>query len=192
MKKMNFIIVISLLVIILTACASNYTNIENVENPQEEVYAYALPEWLRWGMKEGEVRQNLKGDILEYKDLIYIIHPYDENYKNCTVKEFYGFTQENALIHMNYSFHHSILNDEPNQYYELYLEAKEELTSIYGEPTGETEEWKNERYKNDEYMKYKAIEEGDYTSMVAWELEGYICYVQLNSGVDICFEAKKE
>ena len=192
MKKICFIIVISILVIILTACGSNYSNIGNVEKTQEEVYAYTLPEWLNWGMKEGEVRQNLKGDILEYGDLIYIDHPYKDNYRNCDVKEFYGFTKDNALIHMSYSFHHDILNDEPNQYYEIYLEAKEKLTSIYGEPAGEPDEWKNERYKDDEYMKYKAIEEGDYTSMVAWDLEGYICYVRLDSKVEICFEAKKE
>ena len=125
----------------------------------EEPFKYRLPDWLVWEMKEGEFRQHLAGYVYEYGDLIYIDQPYEDNYKNCSVREFYGFTKKNELIHMSYTFREDYIlsTGEHNKYNEIYIEFKEELTKIYGEPSGETEEWKNERYKGDEYMKYKAI-----------------------------------
>jgi len=194
MKKIILYVLLIVMLVTFSGCVAD-TSPDYVNSfEQQEEFAYKLPEWVTWTMKEGEVRQHIDKDetIHEYGDLIYFTHPYENYYKDCRVTEYYGFTNENALIHMSYSFSYSNLNDDPNPYYEIYTEFKEKLTEIYGEPAGETEEWINERYKDDEYMRYKAIEDGDYTSMVAWDLEDCICYVKINKRVEIVYEAKKK
>lgn len=192
MKK-TFALLLTFILCLITVGCEN-TNVESTNSSVEletPAFMYALPEWLTWGMKEGEVRQHIDDEhIFEYGDLIYVNR---NDYRECNVTEYYGFKSDNSLIHMSYSFHYStVLNDEPNPYYDLYSEFKCSLTQIYGEPTGESEEWKDERYKDDEYMLYKAVEDGDYTAITAWDLDGYICYIQLDKGININYEAKKQ
>lgn len=189
MKK--FFCCIMALILSLSVVGCETTNVQTISEPEEKVFAYGLPEWLLWGMKEGEVRQHIAHEkILEYGNLIYIVK---DDYKKCRVSEYYGFADDNALIHMSYTFNYSnVIYDEPNPYHDLYNEFKNELIQLYGEPAGEHEEWKDERYKDDEYMLYKAIEDGDYTATTAWDLDGFICYIELNEGLSITYEAKKE
>lgn len=193
MKKIISFLLIGAMCFVVAGCSSqpNYSSVSDIpEEPEQEKFLFTLPEWLVWGMKEGEVRQNLSADLSEYGNIIYFFH--EEEYENCRVMETYGFTNDNQLIHLSYSFSDGDVTDESNTYYEIYTECKENLTTILGEPAGETEEWKNERYKDDEYMMYKAIEDGDYTALTAWDLEGYICYIQIDEGVEINYEAKKQ
>lgn len=192
MKRLFTLLLTFILCLVVVGCGN--TNVASVDysvEPEKPSFMYSLPEWLSWGMKEGEVRQKLGSErVFENGNLIYVNR---SDYRKCDVTEYYGFTDENSLIHMSYHFSYlDILYDDPNPFYDLYSEFKYSLTQIYGEPAGETDEWKNERYKGDEYMLYKAIEEGDYTAMTAWDLDGYICYIQLDKGISINYEAKKQ
>lgn len=205
MKRFVLFLLIMVMCFMFVGCSSqsNYSGVSDIseetdysgvsdipEETDQEKFLFTLPEWLVWEMKEGEVRKNLSVDLDEYGNIIYFFH--EEKYKSCIVMETYGFTDDNKLIHLSYSFSDWNFTDESNTYYEVYTECKENLITILGEPTGETEEWKNDRYKDDEYMMYKAIEDGDYTALTAWDLEEYICYIQIDEGVEINYEAKKQ
>ena len=193
MKRFVSFLLIMVMCFMVVGCSSqsNYSNVSDIpaESDQQE-FMFTPPEWLVWGMKEGEVRQKLsKINIVEYGDLIYIHQ--DEDYRRCSVTEFYGFSKDNSLVLLCYSFDDRKYDSYNNEYLEIFLECKEKMTEEFGIPIVNDENWINERYKNDEYMMYKAIEDGDYTSKVIWELNGYYCSIKLDKGVSITYSTNR-
>ncbi len=116
-----------------------------------------------------------------------------EFYRGCKVKEIYAFFGGNSLNKVEYNF----LFDETsgvgkNEYYEIYKECEKQLTKAFGKPKSSEEKWNDDRYKNDPYMIYKAIEEGDYEANAEWEFDNMRCVVALNGeyGLSVIYSHK--
>lgn len=192
MKKVLVLALGAVICLIVVGCGEISNEKEEqiaLSAQQEETFKFGLPDWLVWGMKEGEVRQQLGDDVSEYGDLIYIL--FSKEYRNCDVTEYYGFSQENALTYMNYTFNNDYFN-EKNEYYDIFVEQKAKMIELYGEPVIDDEQWVNDRYKNDEYMMYKAVEDGEYIAKAKWAADGYFCSIELNKGVSISYSINED
>lgn len=193
MKNASWVVLTCIVVAIVLGLASVALNEKEQQNniavQEETAFEFGLPSWLVWGMKEGEVRQQLNDDVSEYGDLIYIL--FSKEYRNCDVTEYYGFSQENALTYMNYTFNNDYFN-EKNEYYDIFVEQKAKMIELYGEPVIDDEQWVNDRYKNDEYMMYKAVEDGEYIAKAKWAADGYFCSIELNKGVSISYSINED
>jgi hypothetical protein len=181
------------IVLALFLCGCSVGTSQPVQEEQEVYFHFSIPDWAEWGMKEGEVRQHLHSsehkddlDIREYGDLIY--YTQDEYYKNhYRWMSYYGFSKENELEYISHSLNDNGFEFEENEYNQTFLELLELMKGEYGEPVSDDEKWHNERYKGDEYMLNKAIDDGDYTRKIKWKLDGHFCALKLDEGIHITY-----
>lgn len=186
------------IVMVLLFCGCSTETSQPVQEEQEVYFLFSIPEWAEWGMKEGEVRQHLQSseqkddfDIMEYGDLIYYFQ--DEYYKNhYRWMSCYGFSKENELIYISHTLNDNSFEFEENEYNQTFSELVEQMKTEYGEPMSDDEEWHNERYKGDEYMLNKAIDDGDYTRKIKWKLDGHFCSLTLDEGIEIAYCINEE
>jgi hypothetical protein len=178
---------------------SNMNDNSSYQSFSNERLSFEKPDWLEFGMKEGDVRAYHSEKPISYGNIIRYqkrfssgTTTYDKDKEHITV---YGFNDQNQLIYLNYTilFENSSLLNERNYktYIEDYDEIKQGLIKLYGEVTQEEEIWKNERYKTDMKMLSTAIRDGHYIKYCYWEHKDYFISLNLEKGVNITYTTDK-
>ncbi len=193
---MNKIIIVVMVAVLSVALAITGASLfgandfkQQPRDATEDAFEYFLPDWINWGMAEGEVKLQLEG---QYKEIYGLGEGYlttgsdaDKSYE-FFIHEEYSFNEKNELRQMKYVFE-DFFNDEKNEYLELYNEAKKLFTETYGEWFHNIEGWIDHRYENDENMWDIAIKDGHYVAETAWKSGEYICTLYLNKNVYITY-----
>ena len=158
----------------------------SVSSVDEEMFSFIVPEWLEFGMKEGEVRQHFSEEPFSYVkgSISYDIenyHGFDRNYLH------FGFNESNQLYGVIYQLSSWDLND----FSSIYDKIKNEIVDFYGTPTSEDTKWIDERYKDDEYMLNEALKNGDCIYTTTWNQNDMSITLELESGtISVMYESK--
>lgn len=167
--------------------------------PEPEII-YKLPSWLKWGMTEGEFRsQYKKKDPIATNADPYIVLTYF-NIGNYTDLKYYGvqsiFNSENNLIAFSYNVRGGgtgiSIKTDYSKFLDEYEMIKEKLNILYENDIieyDESEEWIDDRYKNDEYMLGYAIEKEQYIKICKFIVDNNIKIIlTLKNGITIFYE----
>lgn len=181
MKKLLSILLICVMCVSFAGCSSTTTTVEESEESSLE---FRLPEWVSWGMKEGEVRQHFSATEVVSESGNWIYHRDYISGWGCGLEKHYGISDDNALLGVKYIYTYRETYELEPKTFEIFSELKDEMSEEYGTPFSEDEKWINDKYKGDEYMMNKAADEGDYISQLVWQTEKGFCALSLN--VDVC------
>lgn len=175
------------IMMVLFICGCGVQTSQPAQEEQEVYFLFSIPDWVEWGMKEGEVRQHLSTKtVVGFDD--FILYSEDAWYEDCYEWDvFFGFSRQNELVYVKHSLTDEIFDFENNKYNQTFLELLDKMKNKYGEPMSDDEKWHDEKYKDDEYMINKAIDDGDYTREVKWNLDGYFCSLILDEGISIFY-----
>lgn len=189
MKKILLLTLILLLLFSFISCSKP-------EDSKEE-FIFGMPEWLTFGMKEGDIRTHYEDEPANYGDIVHYSRVYiNTQYKEyesyeCEYDVYYGLS-DNKLVLLSFvinfgrdDFANSLNKIENRPYISEYNYMKDEMTLLYGEPLESTETWFDEKYKDDELMINYAIENGDYTVLTLWKLDDLYISLMLYKDIDI-------
>lgn len=178
-----------LMPVIFAGCAIESTA---VPTPTPAVFAFDRPDWLIFGMKEGDVRSHYNDDPVSSGNLIYYSSiGLGEKYRDYGISEisyniWYGFSNNNELVLLSYSIDldQSFGVDE-RPYMDEYNWLINQISSKYGEPISSSDKWFNEKYKNDEAMLNTAIARGDCANVTLWRIDNVFISITLYKTIDI-------
>ena len=97
-----------------------------------------------------------------------------------------GFSQDNKLGILSYdidSIYFDTDKSDIKAYPDLYKNIKEKVTEKYGDKTSETENWSNEKYKNDPGMLHEAINLNHYSKNTTWETSEINIKLSIENGL---------
>ncbi|HEY5588009.1 MAG TPA: hypothetical protein VIK86_03530 [Candidatus Paceibacterota bacterium] len=157
---------------------------------ENQSFPFTIPNWLIFGMKEGDIRSHYSKEPYSFKTTIY----YDSaNYNgNMEYTPYYGMSDDNKLILLQYVIeYYTGTTDKNKTYISTYNSIKTEISKIYGNPQSSTDKWVNDKYKNDSLMENTAISTGDYTIQSLWEKNGLYISLTLNKNFTINYTKDK-
>lgn len=191
MKKIICIVLSLMMCFSIVGCGEDdvSTNekeiIEESGLDKEKEFEFKLPDWIVFGMKEGEVRRHFQEEPFEYKNTIIYYLGEKKKYNNLSYDIGFGFTDKNELALITYSIDKSLTSNM--EYIDIFEKLKKEPVKIYGEYNSELEHWRDDKYKNDAYMLNSAIEKGDYLKRVIWKKENFYVLLDIDKNINIYY-----
>ncbi len=197
LKKLISLFLLLCLAFCLTACDTFNSGVPKTTLPtiqsrpslDPSVNYVALPEGIQFGMTEGQVTTIMNEyDFQSYgENMIYVYHYYDDrdpiynSYEQDTYLISIGFSEQNKMVYFSYDAGLYTFEDPENLYNE-YRTGVDYLKKFYGEPDEIKTVWHNDRYKNDQAMWHKAIENKQVEFYSEWKMDGYYCLASSEHG----------